>query len=211
MESETAVSGMRVQDTETAMMQVQEHLGNIEQGRSTTPKPEWSFEGLLNAIGDNLSYLARSEDEEDGEDKNDDEVDKGHGKLSEDHQPWWVTGTISKTVQHLFEIIRQKLLKLDELPDPDWGNVANYFNERDMKYRMIELMVLAVGKPQTDMTAATPATTTFGELMEAVDIVPGQSKMPQVTPRQGSSPMRMGLENAQADNHVVQAILAAVP
>jgi hypothetical protein len=31
------------------------------------------------------------------------------------------------------------------------------------------------------LTAATPSPTTFGELMQAVDIVPGQSQIPQVT------------------------------
>jgi hypothetical protein len=36
----------------------------------------------LNAIGDSLSDLASSEDVEDGEDKDDDEQDTGHGKLS---------------------------------------------------------------------------------------------------------------------------------
>jgi len=51
----------------------------------------------------------------------------------------------------------------------------------DMKYGTTELAVLAVMKPQTDTTAATPSLTTFGEQMHVLDIVPGQSQMPQVT------------------------------
>jgi hypothetical protein len=37
---------------------------------------------------------------------------------------------------------------------------------------MTELKVLAVVKPQTDMTAPTPSPITFGELMHTFDIVP---------------------------------------
>jgi len=49
-----------------------------------------------------------------------------------------------------------------------------------MKYRTNELKVAAVVKPQTDTTAATLSPTTIAELMQVLDIVPGQSEMPQV-------------------------------
>jgi hypothetical protein len=68
-------------------MQQQEHMGNVDHGRSTTTKHEIPFEGLLNAIGDSLTDRASSEDEEDGEDKDDDEEGKELGKLSEDTEP----------------------------------------------------------------------------------------------------------------------------
>jgi len=181
VERETAVARQRVQDAETAIMQEQEHMGNVEQGRSTTTKPEITFEEMLNAIGDSLSDLASSTDEEDGEDEDDDEEDTGHGKLSEDDEPGWVMSTISKMVKHRMESFQQRQMKLDQLTQPGWGDAADYFRERDMKYGMTELKVPAVGKPQTDLTAATPSPTTFGELMQALDIVPGQSQMPQVT------------------------------
>jgi hypothetical protein len=42
------------------MMHEQEHMGNVEKGRSTTTKPEITSEGMLNAVGDGLSYLASS-------------------------------------------------------------------------------------------------------------------------------------------------------
>jgi len=61
---------------------------------------------MLNATGDSLSDLVSSDDEEVGEDKDDDEQDTGHGKLSDDDEPGWVMGTITKTVQHHVESIR---------------------------------------------------------------------------------------------------------
>ena len=211
VERQTAVARKRVQDAKTAMMQEQEHMENVEKGRSTTTKPEITFEEMLNAIGDSLSDLASSDDEEDGEDEDDDEEDTGHGKLSEDDEPGWVMGTISKTVQHRMESLRQKQLRLDELTQPGWGDAADYFRERDMKYGTTELKIPAVGKPQEDSTAATPSPTTFGELMQALDIVPGQSQMPQVTSRQGTSQMRLGLGKPQPDNRIVPPMPTMVP
>jgi hypothetical protein len=57
------------------MIQEHEHMGNVEKGKSTTTKPEMTFEEMLNAIGDILSNLASSEDEDDGDDEDDDEED----------------------------------------------------------------------------------------------------------------------------------------
>jgi hypothetical protein len=170
-----------------------------------------TFEEMLNAIGDSLSDLASSEDEEDGKDEEDDEEDTWHGKLSEEVEPRWVMGTISKLVQHCMESFRQKQMRLDELTHPGWGDQSNYFRETDMKYGMPVLKLQAVGKPQPDSTAATPSPTTFGELMQTIDIVPGQSQMPQVTSRQGCTHMRLGLEKPQADNHIVLPLPTVVP
>ena len=85
---------------------------------------------------------------------------------------------------------------LDQQTQPDRGDAAYYLRQRDMKYWMAELKVPAVVKPQTDTTAATPSLTTFGELMQMLDIVCGQSQKPQVTSRPGSSQLRLGLEKA---------------
>jgi hypothetical protein len=115
VERETAVARKRIQDAKTAMMKEQEHMENVEKGRLTTTKPEITFEEMLNDIGDSLSDLPSSNDEEDGEDEDDDEKDTGHGKLSEDDEPGWVTGTISNTVQHRMARFRQMQLSLDEL------------------------------------------------------------------------------------------------
>jgi len=47
--------------------------------------------------------------------------------------------------------------------------------------------------------------------MQAPDIVPGQSPMPQVTSRQGTSQTRVDSEKPQADNRIVPPMPAAVP
>jgi len=158
---------------------------------------------MLNAIGDSLSDLASSEDEEDRADKDDHEEDTEVGKLSEDDEPGWVMGTISKTVQHHMESIGQLQWRLDELMQLGSGDTADSFCEGDMKYGTTELKTPTVVKPQTYTTAATPSPTTYSELMQALDIVPGQWQMPQVTSRPGSSKMRLGLEKPQGDNHIV--------
>jgi hypothetical protein len=62
----------------------------------TSRDTEKTFEEMLAAIGDNLSDLANSNDGEDGEDEDDEETEQG--KLSEDDEPGWVMGTITKTV-----------------------------------------------------------------------------------------------------------------
>jgi len=166
---------------------------------------------MLNAIGDSLSDLASSQDEEDGEDKDDDGEDTGQGKLSDDDEAGWVMGTISKAVQHHRESYRQKKTRLDELTQLGWGDMADHFRQRDIKHGTTELKVPADGKPQTVSTGATPWPTTFGELMEAIDIVPGQSQIPQVTSPQGSSQMRLCSEKPQAENHMVPPMPTTVP
>jgi hypothetical protein len=109
------------------------------------------------------------------------------------------------------ESFRNKQLRLDELMQPGWVDAADYFRQRDMKYGTTELKIPAVRKPQEDSTAATPSPTTFGELMQALDIVPGQSQMPQVTSQQGSSQMRLDSEKPQPGNRIVPPMPTAVP
>ena len=72
------------------------------------------------------------------------------------------------------------------------GDAADYFREREKKYGTSELKVPAVIKSQTDHVAAAPSPTTFGELIETLDIVPGISTIPQCTSRPGSSHLRVG-------------------
>ena len=115
MERETAVASKRVEDAETAIKQTQDDMGNAEKAGLTTTKPERTFEEMLNAIGDRQIYLASSNNGENGEDEDDDEDDPAGGKLSEDDEPRWVRGTISKTVQYRMERYRQKEMKFDEL------------------------------------------------------------------------------------------------
>jgi len=134
---------------------------------------------MLVAISDSLSNRASSNDGEDGEDEDDEETEQG--KLSEDDEPSWVMGTITKTVQQRMEKFWQKQMKLDELTQPEWEDGANYFRERDKKWGTFELRVPAVVRQQTNDESPAPPPTTFGELMESVVIVPGISQRPQGT------------------------------
>jgi len=94
---------------------------------------------------------------------------------------------------------------------PGWWDVTDCFREKDLKDGTTELKVPAVVKPQTEMTAARLSPTTFGELMQALNIIPGQPPMPPVISRQGSHQMRLGLEKPQADDHIVSLMPKAVP
>jgi hypothetical protein len=99
------------------------------------------LEEMLNAIGDSPSDLAGSDDEENVEAEDDDGKDTELGKLSKDDKPGWVMGTISTTVQHRMESIRQKQVRLDELTQRGSGDPADYFHDRDIQYRLTELKV----------------------------------------------------------------------
>jgi len=129
---------------------------NVEIERSTSTEPDPTFEGMLNAIGGSLSDLASFDDGEDRKDEDGNEEDTEPGKLSEDDEPSCVMGTISRTVQHRMETFRHDHMRLVELTQPGWGDAADFFCEKDMKYVTTELKVPAVVKPQTDTTAATP-------------------------------------------------------
>jgi len=89
------------------------------------------FEEMLVAIGDSLSDLASSDDGEDGEEEDDEDTEQGN--LSEDDEPGWVMGTITKAVQKRKERFRQKQMNLDKLTQPGWEDAADYFCERDKK------------------------------------------------------------------------------
>jgi hypothetical protein len=168
VERETAVARKRVQDTETAIMQDMTTAAN---GGVTTGKPKTTFEEMSNAIGVSRSDLASSDDEQDGKDEEDDEENTELGKISDDEEPGWVMDTITKTVQHRMETFRQKQMGLDQLTQPGWGDAANRFRERYMKYGTAELKLVAVVKPQKDTTAARPSPTIVGQHTQTLEIV----------------------------------------
>jgi len=155
---------------------------------------------MLVAIGDSLSDIASTNDGEDGEDKDDEETEQG--KLSEDDKPGWVMGTITKTLPQRMERFWQKQMKLDELTQPGWEDAANYFCEEDKKYSTFELRVTTVVQPQTNNGAPAPPPTTFGELIESLDIVPGILQKPQGTSRPGSSYIRLGSVKPQSKSSI---------
>jgi hypothetical protein len=93
---------------------------------------------------------------------------------------------------------RQKQMKLDELIQLGWEDRANYIRERDKKYGTFQLRVPAVTQSQTNDYTPAPPPTTFEEIMESVDIVPGILKRPQGTSRPGSSHISLGSVKPQS-------------
>jgi len=184
-------------------------MKHTEIAELTDREPEKMFEEMLVALGESLSDIASSDDGEDGEDEDDEETEPG--ELSEDDEPGWVMGTITKTVQQRMESFRQKQMKPDELTQPGWEDAADYFRERDTKYGTFELRVPAVLQQQTNDDTPAPPPTTFGELMESVDIVPGISQRPQGTSRPGSSHIRLGSVKLQSRSSIPSSEPAVEP
>jgi len=131
VERETAGARRRVEDAEAAVQQEQDDITHAEIAGLTSREPGKTFEEMLIAIGDSLSDLASSDDGEDGEDEDDEETEQG--KVSDDNEPGWVMGTITKMVQQRVESFRQMQMKLDKLTQPGWEDAADYFCERDKK------------------------------------------------------------------------------
>jgi hypothetical protein len=171
VERETAGARKRVEDAEAAVQQEQDNMTHAELAGLRSSKPEKTFEEMLVAIGDSQSDLATSDDREDGEDEDDEETEQS--KLSEDDEPGWVTGTITKTVQERMEKFWQKQMKFDKLTQPGWEDAADYFRERDKKYGTSELSVPAVIQQQTIDDPPPHPPTQFAELRASLDIVPG--------------------------------------
>jgi hypothetical protein len=61
------------------------------------------------------------------------------------------------------------------------GDVAYYIHVRAKRHGTTKLKVPAVMEPQTNEVAATPASTSFGELLECLDIDRGIPHIPQGT------------------------------
>jgi hypothetical protein len=131
----------------------------------TTGKPEITFAEMLNTMGGSLSNIASSDDEQDGEDKEDDEEVTRLGKLSDDDEPGWVMGTVSKMVRHHMESFQQMQMRLNDLTQSAWRDAANYICKNNMNDGTAALNVPAVVKPQIHMTAAIASVTTAGEQM----------------------------------------------
>ena len=199
VERETAGARKRVEDAEAAVQQKQEDMKHAEITGLTNKEPAKTFQEMMVGIRDSLSDLASSNDGEDGEYHNE---ETQQGKLSEDDEPSWVMGTITKTVQQRMERFRQKRVKLNKLTPPGLEDAADYFRDRDNKYSTYELMVPAAVQPQTNDNAAVPTLTTFGELMECLQILLGISPMPRGTPRPGSSHMRLGSMKLQSNTSI---------
>jgi len=100
---------------------------------------------------------------------------------------------------------------LDEFTQPGWEDAADSFRERDKQYGTAELRVPVVIQPQTDDDASAPPPTSFGELIERLDIVPGISQMPHGTSRPGFSHNRLGSVKPQSNTTISGLEPAAEP
>jgi hypothetical protein len=67
----TAVGRKRVEDAARAITQEQEEIRNAENTVATTREPNELIEEMITVFQDNLNILARSDDEEDGYDSDD--------------------------------------------------------------------------------------------------------------------------------------------
>jgi len=94
VERETAGARKRVEDAEGAVHQEQDDMRHAEMAGLTSREPEKTFVEILVAIGDCLSDLVSSDDGEDGEEEDDEKTERAN--LSEDDEPGWVMGTITK-------------------------------------------------------------------------------------------------------------------
>jgi hypothetical protein len=144
VDKETTVARKRVQDTATAIMREVEDITHGEQAQFSTRKPHKMFDERLYAIGDTQSHLESSDNGENGEDEEYDEEHTEHGNLNNNDEPGWVMCKISEMVPHHMESCRQKRIRLEELIQPGWKEVANHFRQSEMKYGMSQLKVRAV-------------------------------------------------------------------
>jgi len=126
----------------------------------TSRETENTSEEMLLAIGDSMSDLASADDGEDGKDEDHEQTERC--KLSEDDEPGWEMGAITKNVLQSMERFRQKQMKLEEPTPPAWEDPAYYIREREMKYSRTELTVPAVVLLQTNDDASGSPPTTFG-------------------------------------------------
>jgi len=190
VERETTGVRKRVEDAVAAIRREQEDTEAAETVELTTREPKNTFPEMMDAVGDSLSHNSRSDDGEDGEDEDDEKSEQG--QLSEDDEPDWVIGRITKPVQQRRERFQQKQMKHGTLTQPGWEDAADHFCERDRIHSICELRVPVVVQLQMHHDPAAPSTTTFGELRECLDIVPEESQMPHVTFRPGSTHMKLG-------------------
>lgn len=171
-----------------------------------TRVPKNSFEEILIAIEACLSNLAILDDKEDVDVKADDRNGSELGKLSENDEPGWVMGTLSKEVPQSMETYLVMEIWHDELTQLRWWDMADYFPYRDMKCWMAALKLLPIVISLADKVAATPGTTKFVKLIVTVDNVPGKSQMLDGHPHQGCSHTMLGFPKPQSDKQIMSRL-----
>jgi hypothetical protein len=126
VERKTAGARNQVEDAEALVQQGQEDIPYVEIVGLRSREPERRFEEMVAACGDSLSDVANSDDGEDLKDENYEETEQG--KLSEDDEPGWVMGKITKTVQQRIETFWEKQMRLYELTQLGWEGAAMYIH-----------------------------------------------------------------------------------
>jgi hypothetical protein len=87
VDREVSVARQHFEAAETAIVYVQEDMRKPQEARLTSRKPEIQYQEMSKVVGDNLSYHGCSDDEEDGDEKQDNKDNPLWGKLSEDVKP----------------------------------------------------------------------------------------------------------------------------
>ena len=128
---ETAGARKRVEDAEAAIRQEQQDIEATKNAGLKTRQPEKVFSDMIIVVGDSVSDIITSDDGEDGEDEHDEEAEQR--QLSEDDEPSWVMGIITKTLPRGMDRFRQMQIKLDELTQLGWEDSADYICQRDTK------------------------------------------------------------------------------
>jgi len=209
VQRETAGARNRVEDPEAAVQHEQDKSKKAKNAGWTNREPDKTCPEMMVCIGDRQSYLASSDHGGDGEDEDDEETKLG--QLSEDDEPCWVMGTISKMVEQRMERLRWKQKKLEELTEPGWEDATDYFCEIDTMYGTFELRVRPVIEQETNDDPSACAPRTFWELMESLDPVPGISQKRRGTSRAGSSPVRVDSGKPQSNMTIPGLAPAGVP
>jgi len=102
-------------------------------------------------------------------------------------------------------------MTIDDVMQPGLGDEADCFAGRDTEYGTTELKIPAVVQPTIDQYAARSVPMTIGEPIEAVDSVPREWQMPQVTSRPGSSHIRLGCQTQQTHKWIASLPPNAAP
>jgi hypothetical protein len=165
---------------------------------------------MLNAVSNSLSDLASSNDKEDGEDQQAHHEDTELCKMSKDDEPRSVMGKISNRGQSSKESFCQKLISLDDLTQLQWVDAADIVRKGDMTYGMAEFKIPAVVKLQMDQIAAPPTCTTFGELMETLDIFLGELQTLHRTTQPGGSDIPVSSGKLHSRRNMVSPLPSGV-
>jgi len=177
-------------------------LGNTGEGyRSVLEVCVW-LPNRITFCWCSLSDVASSDNGDDGDVEENNE-DTQLGKPREDDEPGWAIRTISKMVQHCMKIFQQQQMRHDQLTQLGLWDAADYFCERDKKYKTAELNIPAVIKAKKKALTAGSAPSIFGQRMETQDIVTGISQRPHRTSQPGCSHMRLSSRKPQSYKCIV--------